>query len=281
MAVSTLTSVTSAIQTVTNVLLVSPQATVGYQPQGSPPLALPPPILFHYEGEQTAELRSSITDHYSEANVAIQNSIALPPPKITTQGFVGELNDVPPNAAFEILYQAANKLVTLAGYTPTLSTTALIAYNEAVFAYQTAANLVNSAVSTFSAITGVGGESVISGSGFLTVQPNQTKQQQYFQQFYGYWATRTLFTIQTPWAIFEDMAIELVRPVQSAETNVITDFEVTFKQIRYTTTGGNGGAFGNSAGFAGRLAQQAASVVSLGTSSLTPSSTTLNSVLGL
>lgn len=282
MAVSTLTAISSGISTISNVLLVSPQKTVGYQPtpintaNGSP-LPLPPSILFHYEGENTGTIESDITDHFVENNTAIQNQIALRPVIITTQGFIGELNNVPPNIAFQIAQQVAQKLVALGGYAPSLSSTALIAYNEALFAYQTAASLVNSAVSAFASITGQGGETVIDG---LTVstQPNQTKQQQYFQQFYGYWATRTLFTVQTPWAIFQNMAIKSLRAIQSAETNTITDFEVQFKQIRFATTSfSTTTLYSNVAGNSqGRLQNQAATLTPLGTSALTPSTTAFN-----
>lgn len=278
MANSNISSVTSALQTVANVLLVSPQSTIGYQPQGSPTL---PALLFHYEGEQSVVLRSDITDHFAEDNTALQNQIALPPPLIRTHGFIGELNDIPPNKVLQLAFVAAQKLTALSGYSPVLSVTALEAYNNALLVYQTAASLLNSAVSTYASITGTDGESVIDGSGFLTTQPNQTVQQQYFQQFYGYWATRTLFTVQTPWAVFKNMAIELCQPVQAGDSKDVTDFEVTFKQIRFATNASTAGQYLNATVFGGRLATQAATTTALGTSALTPSNTTFASLLGL
>lgn len=275
MAVSTLSGISSAISSISSVLLVSPQKTLGYQPQPqSPSTVFPPSILFHYEGENTSTLESDITDHFVEDNTAIQNQIALRPVLVTTQGFIGELNNVPPNAAFQAAQVAAQKLTVIAGYTPSLSTTALLAYDEALAAYQAAASLVNSAVSAYSSITGQGGESVINGTG-VDLQPNQTKQQQYYQQFYGYWASRTLFTVQTPWAIFQNMAIKTLRAIQSAETNTISDFEITFKQIRFASTQFSiTTLYNNVAGNAqGRLQNQAAPLTTLGTSTLTSSTT--------
>ena len=64
---------------ITNLLMVTPQNTTGYQPNPvSPttgqPLATPPSLLFHYEGENTATLESDITDHVVEDNTAVQES---------------------------------------------------------------------------------------------------------------------------------------------------------------------------------------------------------------
>lgn len=270
------TTLSNLISGITNLLMVTPQSTVGYQPQNTVgEVYNAPSLLFHYEGENTASLESDITDHFVEDNTAIQDQIALKPIMITTQGFIGELNDIPPNKVFAIALAAATKLTAISAYTPALSTTALIAYNEAVFAYTTATNLANSAISAYSSITGGGssGTSVI-GSNGLQAQPNQTQQQIYFQQFYYYWANRILFTIQTPWAIFTDMAIKSLRSIQSAETNVITDFEVSFKQMRFASSLTSEQLYMNNADFSGRLSQQGAPTTQLGTNAVTQSTNT-------
>lgn len=240
-----LANITSGVTALSGLILVSPQSTTGYQPL-NPKLpdgsvfSAPQPktFVFHYEGEQTVGLESDITDHYVEDNTAVQDQISLKPETISTQGFIGELNDVPP-AALAALKFAANKLTLVGGYTPRLTTTALIAYSEALFLYQTAANAVNSAISTVESIGNVfganNGQNVI-GSGGLTEGGTQNEQQKAFQKFYTYWHTRTLFNIQTPWAVFQNMAITKLRAVQDAETNAITTFEVSFKMIRVAST---------------------------------------------
>jgi hypothetical protein len=282
MSSSVLSSISTGASTLGNLILVSPQSTIGYQPQstptktGAPPLQKPA-LLFHYEGENRVSLRSDITDHYVEDNTSIQDQWALPPAIITVQGFIGELNDVPPNKFFQALQQAAQKLTVISAYTPGLSTTALIAYNEAVFAYNTANTVVDSAVAAYSSITGQGGTSVINSNGIQT-QPNQTKQQQYFQQFYEYRQSRTLFTVQTPWAIFQDMAILSLDAVQGADTNVISEFAVTFKQMRFASTQTTN-LYSDNSNFSGRLFNQGAQSTTLGTSNLTSSTTSFTSTL--
>lgn len=275
---SALAPITTAATALSNLVLVSPQSTVGYQPQ-NPPNAdgtsstaeAPPSFVFNYEGEQTVTLESDITDHFVEDNTAVQDQIALKPETITTHGFIGELNDVPP-AALQILKTAADKLTTIGAYTPQLSETALLAYSEAFLLYQVAANAANSAVSAWSSIgnlvSGSNGQSVVGSSG-IEVASSQNKQQTAFQQFYGFWRSRVLFTVQTPWAVFQNMAIRSLRAIQDAETNVITDFEVTFKMIRNAATISLAG--GIAAALSGRASTQANGLSDLGTSSPTSS----------
>lgn len=261
-----------AIPQIGQALGLTPANTVGYQPQnqvGHP--YNPPSLIFHYEGEQTAVLESDITDHYVENNSAIQDQISLRPETITTHGFIGELTNAPPNSVLAALQVAANSLTLVNGFVPQLTATAQEAYNQASFAYATAANGVSAGLSAFSSITGGSGETVIGNGGISVSSPNpfgvstQGKQQVYFQQFYSYWSSRTLFTVQTPWAVFQNMAIKTIRAIQDADTNTITDFEVTFKMMRFASVGGTTEIAGSQTIVANpltRLAQQTAAKIS-------------------
>ena len=261
-SLSALAPITTGLTALSNLLLVSPQKTVGYQPQYVPgSLAqVPPTIVFHYEGEQTATLESDITDHYIENNTAIQDQIALRPEMISTHGFIGEVNDIFPLSLPNNI-NIVSKLTILSAYTPGLTTTALIAYNEAFQLYQIAANAANAAISAVSSLNQSNGENVIGSSGLGAGVSNNGK-------ISGYWRSRTLFTVQTPWAVFQNMAIKSLRAIQDAETNVITDFEVTFKMIRTAQS-----AISTSAVTQARLTNQSATATNLGTSSATAAPT--------
>ncbi len=223
-AVGALSGVASAV----GIIAVTPQQVIGYQPQPYNTLADNitsfnlPTILFHYEGEQSVALESDITDHFVEDNTALQDQIAQKPVIISTNGYLGELNDLAQNG-LQTAKLIANKLVSISGYAPSLSVTALNAYNEALYIYQTASNAINAATSAVSSLSG---------------SPNNqvSKQQSIFQQFYGYWNARFLFSVQTPWAVFPNCAIMSMRSVQDETTNVITDFNVTFKQLQFAST---------------------------------------------
>lgn len=269
---SALAPITTAISALSNLVLVSPQKTIGYQPQNAQDQTgpLPPSLLFHYEGEQNVQVQSDITDHWIEDNTSIQDQVALRPIEINTEGFIGELNDIPPKA-LQLIQTLANKLTVVSAYTPALSETALLAYTQAFLLYQTANVVANSAVSSWNALAGNDGENVIGANGLGTsfnaqtgqVTNNQNKQQVMFQQFFGYWNSRTLFTVQTPWAVFQNMAIKSVQAVQDAETRVISTFKVSFKQIRFASTETTGGQLTTI--LHGRAATQAAVIRNLGT----------------
>lgn len=266
--VSSVAQITSGITALSGLLLVTPQNT-GYQPQNNiatdSPIPAPisttqgslpqsPSFLFNYEGENSISLTSDITDHFIEDNSSVQDQITLKPEMITVSGFVGELNDIAP-AALAVLKTIASKLTVINAYTPVLSATAINAYNEAFFLYQNASSAANTVVSAVNSLTG--GNSKTS---------NQTKQQVAFTTFYGYWLARYLFTVQTPWAVFPNMAIQSLRAMQDADTRMITNFEITFKKMRFASTSATPvsatvGDFGDTRG-----AAQAAGVTNLGTS---------------
>lgn len=268
--IQALSAVTTAATSLSNLILVTPQATEGYQPLNKPdPTGQPserpqqPALLFHYEAENSVSLQSDITDHYVEDNTAIQDQIALMPEIVSTEGFIGELNDVVPKA-LKTFKSVADKLTALTAYTPQLTSAAQLAYAEAFFIYQTQKAVRDAAVSAWSTISGAnGGQAVIGPAGLVPASGTQNKQQTMFQQFYGYWRNRTLFTVQTPWAVFQNMAIKEVLPVQSAETRQITSFKVTFKMIRTASTQT---LLPVGSTYQGRAKAQASGLVDLGTS---------------
>jgi hypothetical protein len=270
---SALAPITTAATALSNLILVSPNAVIGYQPQNLPSdgnKPQPEAFVFQYEGDQSLTSECDIPDHYLEDNLAYQDQIAMKPLLYVTHGFIGELNDVTPDFLKPVKF-IANKLTTIGAYEPQLTTTGLIAYQEAFFLYQVAQNAANSAVSAWATIANGG--------------PIQNKQQLAFQKLYGYQQERRLFTVQTPWAVYQDMAIFKLRAIQDDSTNVITDFEVTFKAMRFAKTDiGPGNFLSNGVSkFQGQAAAQAAPLTNLGTSSptsSTPLSSGISSITG-
>lgn len=261
----------TAAATLSNLILVSPQREVGYQPQDDDGFAEGDPILFHHEGEQSAILESDITDHYIEDNTAINDQIALRPESITVHGVVGEINNVTPEK-LRILKVAAEKLSVISAYTPALSATAIAVYNQAEQVYNTALTVKKSGVAAWQSLNKTGTLNEISSNGLRDDEPSesQTIQQVYFQQFYGHWRNRKLFTVQTPWAIFNNMAIKSLRAIQSQDSLVITDFEITFKMIRIAKTTNDGVLYSENSA-AGRSGNQKSGAVNMGAQTPTPS----------
>lgn len=215
-----------------NLILVTPNTNRGIEAEVSGTPSAPSTVLsrspwngkkflFHYEGEQTLLLESDITDHYVEDNTSTQDHIAIKPVTITTHGYIGELNDVP-SPALQIIKSIADKLTMLAPFNPQLSVSALVAYNNAVLAYNSASQVLNAGVSSWNSIVNGGA--------------SQNLQQLAYNQFYAYWKDRTLFTVQSPWAIYSNMAIKSLRATQDEDTRMISTFEVSFKQMRFANT---------------------------------------------
>lgn len=203
--------------------LVVPQTDVGIVAQ----LSNDPAFFFHFEGENTADLDCEITDHFVEDNTAIQDQIAIKPEIVTTRGFIGELTDALPLDAInagqfgKLGRTAISKLILLSDLMPDLTTSALIAYNEAA---QAAAAAAIAARAVGNGIRAVGGKGT------------QTEQQKAYTKFKKYRAERRLFTVQTPWEVLKDMAILRLRATQGEETSDITTFDITFKQMRFART---------------------------------------------
>jgi hypothetical protein len=227
--------ITTAAQTITTAIaLVTPQANVGYRAQ-SLTGSLLPTLLFHTEGENVAHLQSDITDHYTEINSAIQDQIALKPEEVTVHGCIGELNDVFP-VGTPINPTITATLLAVQSFIPAFTTSGQAAIDSAAAGYLTAQTAQDAVVSIWGGLSGNSTNTVIGSSGITIAGVGQNLQQTMFQQFYLYWKNRTLFTIQTPWAVFTNMAILELRAVQDDTTRMITDFYISFKLLRFSST---------------------------------------------
>lgn len=229
---SILSQATTTSTALGNFVLVTPEVNLGVQPQsGIAGVSTAPdlkPLVFDYMGEDTVTLASDITDHYVEDNTSVSDHIAVKPEVVTVSGFIAELNDIVPED-LEPLKTAATKLTVINAYTPALSATAILAYNQATFAYQIAVNAANAAVQSWSTVK----NQVAGGAAADPQAPVQTKQQIIYAQLQGYWRKKTLFRVQTPWQIFDNMAIQSLRAIQDADTRMISNFEITFKKIYF------------------------------------------------
>jgi hypothetical protein len=249
--VEALSTATTAAEALANLILVTPKP-IGYQAQAANySLQNPTSVFFDIEGENTATLKSEITDHYVEDNTAIQDHVAIKPLIVTVVGYVGELTNIPPNKILQSLKLAADRLTVLTAYTPELTVAAQEAYNTAFQVYQSLEQTKNAAVAAWNSLNNIEGA--------------QNRQQKVFSTFWGYQQSRTLFTIETPWAVYQDMAIETLKVAQGEETKFISNFEITFKQIRKASVLVSSAAKKNSsANFQNRSLGQASTPIDFG-----------------
>jgi hypothetical protein len=178
-------------------------------------------FVFDVLGDEEMILDSEITDHYVEENYAIQDHIARHPERFVLRGYVAELTDLFSFSALSILTNIQS-LSSIGGFLPEFSEQATEAYAKIADVVSKVGEVINQARNVFDM--------------FSNFDTSATKQQRAYNYFYTLWLSNTLCTVETPYGILTDMAIESVRALQRSETRFVSDFTVTFKKIRVTST---------------------------------------------
>jgi hypothetical protein len=204
---SSLQNITSAI----NQYVVAPIAAFGL---GG--------YVFNAMGEAVANLSADITDHYTEDNKAIQDQIAIRPKRVTLKGYVGELIYNGPGGGPSTLNSLAQKLVGLTSFLPAI--TASATQVQSLVSNPGTASF-SSVLSTTSNIYGL----VQNVLGAFGATKNQQNAYTYFKALMQ---SATLMSVQTPWEFMTNMAIESIIAIQPENSMWISDFAVTYKEIR-------------------------------------------------
>lgn len=203
---------------IANAVLVTLQ-TVQWdmQEQGTGGLSL----LFAQRGEDTFDASADIPEHFSERNEAMHDDIALRAPQITLRGYIGELQHFQVPSQLEALRTVQTQLTTLSALSPALAVQALEAFNTAQQLYSTAAAVYTAGEQAFDLATG---------------KEYENRQQKAFRYLWARYLNRSLFSVLTPWTLMRDMAIQNLRAIQDEETQTITEFSITFKQLRFASS---------------------------------------------
>lgn len=175
--------------------------------------------VFDIIGDESVDLSSEITDHYVEDNTTIQDHIALAPETISVSGVVAELVFAKP--ANGDVQRPVVELPEIDDFKPTFTDGAeqsIAEIEESVEANEKAQGVGTSLSSKFSNFS----PEVIGG-----------RQSRAFAYFYQLWKGRALFTVETPWGVFNSMAIESINTSQSGDSRMTTDFTIKFKHVRF------------------------------------------------
>ena len=182
----------------------------------------PPPgvagYLFNIVTDDAVDLESDITDHYIENNTAIQDHIALKPEVISVRGLVAELSGIQPVQG--TLSQQPNALPAIPSYSPefTDGTVQTMVQSEAE------PERIQASISDSQSLFGY-------YNSRAPQEPNQTKQSYIFGYFYQLWKGRQLFSVETPWGIWNNMAILSLNATQGEDTRTVSDIRIQFKRI--------------------------------------------------
>ena len=182
-------------------------------------------LVFDVRGEERMEFRSEITDHWVEDNTAIHDQISLYPEKVTLKGIIGIIAYQQPLPTRSPT-QSNPALPLVSNLQPSFTPGTL----QAIAA--SSAPIVNS---VFPAVTslyqyylGQGGQ----GNNNQNAS-KATRQEQIIGFLYQLWKGRQIFTVETPWGIMTQMAIESCEPMQDDITENLTYISITFKKLRF------------------------------------------------
>lgn len=180
--------------------------------------------LFDTRGEEEVSLESDITDNWVEDNKTMQDHIGLKPMTITLMGYVGELTNKLPEVFPEELSRVPDQLSGLSAFMPKLTTQTQYILNrtqEVYGIYEKANRTVKTGYNRIEAL-----------KDGVEVPKEVPNQQKVFAQFYDLWQQRGTYTVYTPFGVYNNMAIQALRARQEEDSSYISEFSVTFKQIR-------------------------------------------------
>lgn len=182
------------------------------------------PFFFDYRGDECARLDNEITDHWVEDNTAVQDHIGVLPVIVSLRGKISELTltTLTEGLILSSLATVENGLSQLDQY--------LGKYTPGTT--QVLLNIITQAESIAIQIEQTAARIAQIASFFAGVQA--TKQQQAFAQLSALRNARTIFTVFTPWQVFNSMVIEGLEVRQSEKTVTQSEISVSMKQLQFT-----------------------------------------------
>jgi hypothetical protein len=174
--------------------------------------------------DEEINLTANITDHYTEANVAIHDNMALPPVEVQVRGLVAEL----------LLSPTAAGAVNAPVNPPDTSLPPIVEQGPQ-FTPQATQTMAQTATGNALADSNLTEHPSLAQYQQTTSpqQPGQTRQSNAFGYFVQLWQGRQLFTVETPWGFFANMALKGLTGRQGKDSRYQTEFSLTFKQIRF------------------------------------------------
>lgn len=252
---SNLAALKSGVLTGSNLISATKKQKYGYTPLQSDPTAAPrETFYFTIENENSISHESDVTDYYLEDNRAIQDHVSLKPVIITTNAYVGEVTTKVDGALGELNDFVEEKLTIISQYLPKVTATGQQLLNTAKQAISTAKKAKDATIGIYDKLKG-------------NKADDKTKQQIAYAELKTCWEERTLFLVRTPWDQFDNCIIQGLKVTQDGVTENISNFEVTFKQLKFAE------AFAKKSLRSGRNATQASAMKNLGASTPTESKT--------
>lgn len=200
-------------------------------------------FAFDYKGDDTVMMENEATDHWLEDNTAVQDHIGVKPNMVTLRGFVSELalSSSLLSSISTALNAVQNTLTRVNVYTGSYTPGAVVAMQKSITQAQNIAVQIEQAVARAAQL-----------ASFFQNGPAMTKQQAAYFQLSSLRIARVVFTVFTPFQVFDNMVIVSLKATQSEKTKTMSDFSVTLKQLNFSS---NISVSSYSANYGGRAAQ--------------------------
>lgn len=184
---------------------------------------------FHIIQSEQVKMQSEITDHYVDTNVVVQDHIAKKPVIVTLRGFQGDY------------FYSVNEIEdTLATVTTVMSVCKQLLPQLPPAAKEKIVNTWNNITGDNKTTNDIGGSvETYNTMDLFTLFQSLCKLKSAQTRAYFFlralWQAGALFSVETTYERFDDMVIQDLAPLRDKNAD-ITDFTVTFKQMRFTNS---------------------------------------------
>ena len=178
-------------------------------------------FLFDIDAEQSVDFESDVSDHLLEDNTPVQDHIATKAETVTLRGLVAEVvqyrkeGRALPTPEPKLPITPGTKIDVAAGEE---RIRAAAAAQSNFFVQKASALAANSLYGYYLARS--------------PQKAGQTRQALVAGYFYQLWRGRVLCTVDTPFGLFTNMAIQSVKMAQGSKTLWASDFTVVLKRLR-------------------------------------------------
>lgn len=186
---------------------------------------------FHVPQTEQVKMENDITDNFTDTNSAIQDHIALKPVTITLTGLHGEYF-YSVNKIEDMLAKVVPTMSLVKQFLPKLAPATVQSKRKKAEAE--AAKTTNNGAMLSGGIVAEKNEfnAIDLFKKFQELYKLKSAQTRAFFFFEALRKSRALFTVETSWKRFDNMAILSLVPKRDENAD-ITDFTVTFKQINF------------------------------------------------
>lgn len=179
---------------------------------------------FSVNQRESIELSADITDHAIESGSYIHDHVVNKPVRITLTGFIGELVYKGPGPIGAFVESMNGAIGSIPGMLGPFSPQALQGVTQTIAKANQLVQRVESYIDTAKSAL----DKIKSGG--------KTAQARAFAELESLWKLKEILTVQTPWKYYDKMMIESISVTQEEESDEISDFSISLKQITVAKT---------------------------------------------